>query len=454
MQKSRNIVLKGLAISFLVIFIACDRPHLENHPNILMILTDDQGWADVQYCGSPDMLTPNMNSLFVDGLKFTRFYANCPVCSPTRASLLTGQYPDRVGVPGVIRTSAESWGYLDTEAVTIAEVLRENGYRTGIIGKWHLGTKSPNLPNERGFDYFKGFLGDMMDDYWTHLRRGENLMRFNEKEISPNGHATDLFSTWAADFIRQASEDKKPFFLYLAYNAPHFPVQPPEEYVNRVVQRNPELSPQRAKLVAFIEHMDNGIGLVIEELKSMGLYDNTIIIFTSDNGGRLKDGANNGLFRDGKQSMYEGGLLVPASIVWKSKIQSGTETNLSVMTMDIMPTILDVLNIDNQEGIQGESFSSVLFGNDEGFNEDRSMYFVRREGNTKYRGQCIYAVQYQGWKIVYNTPFSEGELFNLKNDPYEKEDLKNEYPEKFDDLNVLLMEYIKEGGRVPWQPPK
>ena len=454
MIKRRNIIVGFLAIYCIVSLISCEHPPIENQPNILVILTDDQGWADVQHCGSNDMLTPGMNSLFADGLRFNRFYANCPVCSPTRASLLTGQYPDRVGVPGVIRTTADSWGYLDSTVVTIADLLKENGYRTGIIGKWHLGTESPNLPNECGFDYFKGFLGDMMDDYWTHLRGGENLMRLNEEEISPTGHATDLFSNWAADFIQQASQEKEPFFLYLAYNAPHFPIQPPEEYVNRVIQRNPDLPGNRTRLVAFIEHLDHGIELVIDALKSTGLYDNTLIIFTSDNGGRIKDGANNGLYRDGKQSMYEGGLLVPASVIWKNRIQPGTETDVSVLTMDIMPTILDVLNIEYEDDIQGRSFSGVLFNEETDVEEERPMYFVRREGNFKYRGQCIYALQFQGWKIVYNTPFSEGELFNLENDPFEKEDLKNEDPDKFDELNVLLMEYVKEGGRVPWQPPK
>lgn len=453
MRNIKNTVFISLSFVLLASIVSCDESHLDKSPNVLIILTDDQGWADVQHCGSADMLTPNMNSLFENGLKFNSFYANSSVCSPTRASLLTGQYPDRAGVPGVIRSSTNSWGYLNSEVVTIADVLKKNGYRTGIVGKWHLGTESPNLPNDRGFDYFKGFLGDMMDDYWTHLRFGQNLMRYNKKEISPIGHATDLFSNWAADFIKQSSKSKKPFFLYLAYNAPHYPIQPPKEYLDRVIKRNPEFSHKRAELVAFIEHLDHGIKQVIDELKKTGQYDNTIIIFTSDNGGRIKDGANNGLFRDGKQSMYEGGLLVPTSIVWKNKIIAGTETDASVMTMDIMPTILDVLDIENHEDIRGISFSSVLFGKDENFNENRPMYFVRREGNTKYRGHCIYALQHQGWKIVYNTPFSEGELFNLENDPYEKENLINEYPDKFNDLNVLLMKYIKEGGSVRWQPP-
>lgn len=236
-------------------------------PNVLVILTDDQGYYDVAACGATDLLTPNMDKLFADGMKFNYFYANSPVCSPTRASLLTGLYPDKAGVPGVIRTQIkDSWGYLNPEAITIADKFREGGYTTGIIGKWHLGLEKPNIPTMRGFGFFKGYLGDMMDNYWTHRRHGINYMRENEKEIDPVGHATDLFSQWAFEYINDQKSAEKPFFLYLAYNAPHFPVQPPEEWLEKVKKRSPELSERRAKLVAFIEHLDHGIGMVLGAL--------------------------------------------------------------------------------------------------------------------------------------------------------------------------------------------
>ncbi|MCD4710244.1 MAG: sulfatase-like hydrolase/transferase [Bacteroidales bacterium] len=168
--------------------------------NILCIMVDDLGYGDLSCQGARDMRTPHIDQLARQGMSFTQFYANSTVCSPSRASLLTGRYPDMVGVPGVIRQiKNNNWGYLSKEAVMVPELLKGCGYHTAIIGKWHLGFDTPNTPNDRGFDYFKGFLGDMMDDYRTHLRRGVNWMRFNHEEIEPAGYATDLFTEWPLD---------------------------------------------------------------------------------------------------------------------------------------------------------------------------------------------------------------------------------------------------------------
>jgi arylsulfatase A-like enzyme len=171
-----------------------------------MILLDDLGYGDLSCCGAPDLSTPNIDALAAQGMRFRSFYANSPVCSPTRASLLTGKYPEMVGVPGVIRTNKDdNWGYLSPRAILLPKLLRQVGYHTGLVGKWHLGLDSPNLPNARGFDHFHGFLGDMMEDYFTHRRWGRNYMRLNETEIDPKGHATDLFSNWAVDYIKSRS---------------------------------------------------------------------------------------------------------------------------------------------------------------------------------------------------------------------------------------------------------
>ena len=170
------------------------------HPNVVVILVDDLGYGDLSAYGATDLRSPHVDALISAGMRFDNFYANCPVCSPTRASLLTGRYPELVGVPGVIRTHPEnSWGFLDPRAVMLPEVLRQTGYDTAIIGKWHLGLASPSTPNERGFDHFHGYLGDMMDDYYKHRRHGINYMRLNEREIDPAGHATDLFTDWSID---------------------------------------------------------------------------------------------------------------------------------------------------------------------------------------------------------------------------------------------------------------
>ena len=183
----------------------------KSKPNILFILVDDLGWGDLSCQYAADLRTPNIDAIFETGVRCDNFYANSNVSSPSRAALMTGRFPAMVGVPGVIRTQPrQSWGYLSPSAVTMPQMLKRAGYQTALVGKWHLGLESPNLPNERGFDHFQGFLGDMMDDYNTHRREGHNYMFLNDREIDPEGHATDLFATWGAEYIaRQAAGETR-----------------------------------------------------------------------------------------------------------------------------------------------------------------------------------------------------------------------------------------------------
>jgi arylsulfatase A-like enzyme len=423
-------------------------------PNILLIFTDDQGYHDVSYYGTEDLQTPHIDQIAEAGMRFDNFYANCPVCSPTRAALLTGRYQDYVGVPGVIRTYADNnWGYLDPKATLLPEQLKMAGYHTALIGKWHLGLESPNTPVERGFDYFHGWLGDMMDDYWTHRRHGINYMRLNGQEIDPEGHATDLFTDWSVDYIKSQADDRRPFFLYLAYNAPHFPVQPPQEWLDKVKKREKGIDDTRAELVAFIEHMDDGIGKVIQALKASGQYDNTLIIFSSDNGGHLPSKANNGPLRDGKQSMYEGGLKVPTTMSWPGKIAAGSVSGQMNLSMDIYPTLLEVAGLQPKQPIEGRSFLPVLLGENAPA-EERTLYFTRREGGTRYGGQSIYAVRKGDWKLLQNSPYEPYELYNILRDPQEENNLMDEEEEKYQELNKLMMEHIQKGGQLPWQKPE
>jgi arylsulfatase A-like enzyme len=423
-------------------------------PNILLILTDDQGYHDVSYYGTKDLRTPHIDQLCKAGMRFDNFYANSSVCSPTRAALLSGRYQDHVGVPGVIRTHPQnSWGYLEPKTVLLPAMLKKAGYHTALIGKWHLGLESPNTPSEHGFDLFHGWLGDMMDDYWTHRRHDINYMRLNEKSIDPKGHATDLFSKWSVDYIKKQTRENQPFFLYLAYNAPHFPVQPPKEWLEKVKKREPHLQEKRAELVAFIEHLDDGIGQVITALKETGQYENTLIIFTSDNGGLLSDLANNGPTRDGKQSMYEGGLRVPTSIIWPGQIKPGTVSAQVNLSMDIFPTLMEVAAIKPNQPIESRSFLPTLLGQQQP-EVERPLYFTRREGGTTYGGQSIYALRLGEWKLLQNSPYQPMELYNLKEDPQEQNDVIAQQPEIYKKLNNLLMLHMQESGRTPWQKPE
>jgi len=418
-------------------------------PNILMILVDDLGYGDLSGYGAKDMQTPNIDKLIASGMRFDNFYANCPVCSPTRASLLTGRYPDLVGVPGVIRTHIKNnWGHLDPRAVILPELLKKVGYHTAIVGKWHLGLASPNKPNDRGFDHFHGYLGDMMDDYYNHRRHGYNYMRLEEKEIDPKGHATDLFTQWSIDYIRQRSKSKQPFFLYLAYNAPHTPIQPPQDWLAKVKKREKDITDRRAKLVALIEHTDDGIGKVLTALKQAGLSKNTFVIFTSDNGGQLGVGADNGPLRAGKQDMYEGGIRVPAGAAWPGKIKPGSKSDRVALTMDLFPTICDAAGAKIEHEIDGKTILPTLLGKPQP-PEDRCLFWVRREGG-HYGGRAYYAARYGDFKLVQNTPFEPLELYNLKEDPKEEKTLGRKH-KMYNTLFTALREHITKAGATPWQ---
>lgn len=444
------------AIRFLFLAIALGpaaaRPgHGASPPSFLLILTDDQGRGDYSAFGTRDLETPAMDRLFREGMTFENFYANSCVCSPTRAALLTGCYPDRVGVPGVIRShAANSWGVLSPQAILLPRLLGRAGYRTALVGKWHLGLTAPNRPNDRGFDFFHGFLGDMMDDYWTHRRHGTNYLRRNETVIDPPGHATDLFTDWACDWISAQAGSDHPFFLYLAYNAPHDPVQPPPDWLDRVQQRNPTLDPKRARLVALIEHLDAGIGRVLETLQKTGAANHTVVVFSSDNGGLLPAGANNGPWRSGKQHVYEGGLRVPCAVRWPEVIPAGSRTEQIALTMDFFPTLLDLAGVAAPTGIDGVSLVPVLRGAAPPPTQ-RECYFVRREGGPAYGGKTIEALRRGDWKLVQDSPFAPRELFNVRTDPRETTDLAGREQRLANELSARLRFHIQQGGAVPWQ---
>ena len=423
-------------------------------PNILVILADDLGRGDYGAAGGPGLETPHLDRLAREGLTFQNWFANSPVCSPTRAALLTGCYPDRVGVPGVIReeTPADSWGYLQPGVPTLPQALAAGGYHSALIGKWHLGTRSPNTPNARGFDFFHGFLGDMMDDYWSHLRNGLNLMRQDQEVIAPEGHATDLFTAWACQYLEDRARAGGPFFLYLAYNAPLSPVQPPPAWLAQVQQRHPELSPARAQLVALIEHLDHGVGQVLETLERCRLAENTLVVFTSDNGGQRNLAAHNGPWRGGKGELYEGGLRVPALARWPGKIAPHTSTDRLTLTLDLFPTACAAAAVPVPAGIDGQSFLPALLGQEE-IGAPRDLYFVRREGGADFGGKTIEALRRGDWKLLQNTAFGPIELYNLKRDPGETTNLAAEEPEIRRQLQQALSEHLQRGGQVPWQPP-
>ena len=420
-------------------------------PNIVLIVADDLGYGDLSAYGADDLHSLALDSLAADGVRFTQFYANSPVCSPTRASLLSGRYPPLVGVPGVIRThAADNWGNLAEDANLLPEMLRSHGYHTAMVGKWHLGLEAPDRPIDRGFEHFEGFLGDMMDDYYHHRRHGLNYMRRGEKTIHPEGHTTDLFSNWAVRYIESRTSSSAPFFLYLSYNAPHTPIQPPDEWVDHVLRRETGIDTARARFVALIEHMDEGIGQVLQSLHENGFDENTLVMFVSDNGGQLNVGANNGPLREGKGTVYEGGIRVPAIASFPEHTSAGSENNTVLTTMDIYPTILEAAGIRIPHKIDGLSFFDLFRGGSPP-DRDRNIFFSRREGGVRFGGKTIEAVRRGPWKLLHNSPYAPLELYNLERDPHETTDLSATETEIFRQLAAALRQYIQDSGRIPWQ---
>ena len=445
--------MKFILVALLALLTLARTSSIAAPPNFLIILTDDHGYGDVSAYRASDVRTPNIDRLGARGMLFTTMRANATVCSPSRATLLTGRYADRVGVPGVIRTQPDdSWGYFDPKIPTLADELKKAGYHTALGGKWHLGLESPNRPNERGFDFFHGFLGDMMDSYTTHRRDGTNYMRRNAEVIEPKGHATDLFSDWAAAYLRERAKAKdQPFFLYLAYNAPHFPIEPPAGWLARVKARAPQLNESRAKNVALVEHLDDGIGRVLAALKENGLEENTVVVFSADNGGSLPHAQNNDPWRGGKQDHYDGGLRVPFMVRWPAQIKPGSRSDYAGLNFDLFPTFLELAGAKLAADLDAISLVPVLKGDT--ITTPRDLYFVRREGGSIYGGNSYEAIIRGDWKLLQNDPFSPLELYNLKRDPQEKTNLATTNKKVLNELATALRQHIQRGGATPWQKP-
>lgn len=439
--------MKILCAFFLSLLLLVSSQAETTRPNVLIIMADDLGYGDLSSYGAKDVKTPHLDKLISESLRFDRFYANSCVCSPTRAALISGRYPELVGVPGVIRHyPGGNWGYLDPNSTMLTSVFQKNGYHTALIGKWHLGLTEENFPNQRGFDEFHGWLGDMMDDYWKHTRAGQNYMRLNQEIIQPQGHATDLFTEWSIASMERSSKSNKPWFQFLAYNAPHDPIQPPREWLEKVKQREQGISEKRASIVALIEHMDDGIGRVLAALEKSGQAKNTIVVFTSDNGGDLRFAANNGSLRAGKGTFYEGGIRVPTSIRWPGKIQPA-KTDFRALTMDLMPTLADLCEVPVDLKIEGRSFEPLLLkGQQPAF--DRPEFFMWLQKTTKQ------AMQEGDWKIVREDIKSPVELYDLKNDPLEANNLAAKEPERLKKMTEALDAHLAAAQLVPWQEPK
>ncbi len=416
-------------------------------PNILIILSDDQGWGDVGFNGCTDIPTPNLDALASDGVVMTQGYASHPYCSPSRAGLLTGRYQQMFGHENNIpyeNTSADDG--LPVGEVLISETMQKAGYHTCAIGKWHLGDSAQFWPTNQGFDDWFGFVGGGLS-YWgdTGRKGPEHGVRRNGKVIPQNelSYLTDDFSDEAVRYIDQYSMDDKPFFIYLAYNAPHSPLHATNEYLE--VMKHQE-DGRRAVYGAMVYAMDKGIGTVIDKLKETGEYDNTLIFFYSDNGGAL-NGASSQPYRGHKGMLFEGGIRVPFLVSWPSQLSKGLKYEKPISALDIYPTILEASGAvySGYQTLDGVDLIPFLKGEDNAIPHE-DLYWRYSDGAGR-------AVRQGDFKLIWSGYKQEYLLFNLASDPYEHLNLAQKMPEKVAELTSLFNKWNQRTVPAKWYDP-
>jgi arylsulfatase A-like enzyme len=387
-------------------------------PNIVLILADDLGYADLGCYGSRDIKTPSIDALSRGGVRLTDCYAAAPVCTPTRAALITGRYPQKAGFEWVIRYTEKDRG-LPAEQTCLAKSLAGGGYATALVGKWHLGYKPEYHPFAHGFGSFFGFLAADLDFYSHKDALGDPGLYDGRELVQRPGYLTDLFTERAVAFIRDSA--RRPFFLEVAYNAPHWPFQRPgrpDDIRNRDTYGREHGT--RADYVAMVERLDAGVGQIVAALTEVRCRDNTLVIFTSDNGGeRLSD---NGPFFHGKYSLWEGGLRVPCVARWPGVIPAGTTSHQPAITMDLTASILAAAGVQPPHPLDGEDVLPVLTRRQPV--RERTLCWRLPRPDAKY-GQK--AVRGGNWKLVYDREMEL--LFDLAADPGERKNQALANPE-------------------------
>ena len=403
-----------------------------NKPNLIVIMTDDMGYADVGYNGCKDIPTPNIDSIAYNGAHIVNGYVSFPVCGPSRAGFITGRYQDRFGfTTNPTIDPANNIAGLSLDEKTIAEVLRTKGYKSAIVGKWHLGTHPNFHPLNRGFDYFYGFLSgghnyfmnqltienlENVKSKWawyrTKLKENHKTLEFEDYKTD---YLTDELSEAALRFIDKQAKSDQAFFLFLAYNAPHTPMHATEKYLSRF----PEIQDTKRKTyAAMVSAVDDGVGNVLRVLKDNGIEENTLIVFLSDNGGAHNNASSNAPLSGLKGDVYEGGLRVPFAIQWKGLIPANTKYEESVSSLDIMASMVDILDIKTnpKKPLDGVNIIPYLTGQKQGAPHDY-LFWRKWEQNAM-------AVIHGEHKLLKSNKRSESEFYNLKLDVSESKNTK------------------------------
>ncbi|MBT3376245.1 MAG: sulfatase-like hydrolase/transferase [Lentisphaerae bacterium] len=420
-------------------------------PNFIVFLTDDQGYGDLSCMGATDFRTPHLDRMAREGARFTDWYSNSPVCSPARAALLTGRFPGNAGVRSILAGHRTATG-LPGHVPTIATALKGLGYRTYMSGKWHLGLADESRPQNHGFDHWYGFMAGCIDYYshifyWGMNRRGPGMnpthdLWEDDREVWQDGtYFTEAIASKAIDYIREAAGREEPFFLYVPFNAPHYPMHAPEKYKGRF----PDLPWDRQIMAAMISAVDDGVGEIMAEVERLGLGDSTCAFFTADNGPSRESrnwldgnqdpyyGGTTGKLKGHKFSLYEGGIRVPGIMHWPGTIPGGQVLSEPCASMDVFPTILSAAGGD-ASGYELNGTSLLPYVADGTPPAERDIYWEMNKQTAVRRGP---------WKLVLNGQLVEGapaedavHLANLQDDMGEVTNLASGHPELVDELTA------------------
>ena len=405
----------------------------QEHPNVVLIMTDDQGWGDVRSHGNPEIDTPVMDQLAQEGVRFERFFVS-PVCAPTRASLLTGRYFLRTGTNGVTR------GYetMRSEEVTLAEAFRQAGYATGMFGKWHNGAHYPHDPNGQGFDEFLGFAAGHWNNYFdTHLIH-------NGRRVETEGYVADVLTDAAMAFIEQHKDNL--FFVYLPYNTPHSPFQVHDRYFDKYKQRG--FDDKNATVYGMVENIDDNLGRLFDHIDALGLEDDTIVLFLTDNGPNGRD-RYNGDMRGAKGSVHEGGVRVPLFMRWPGHLDAGRVVRQITAHIDLFPTLIDLTGVPMPETLplDGVSLAPLLKGEERDWPERTHFTHWRRGAGSRIDPGAVRTTR---WRAVVT---EEGwQLYDMLNDPGQHTDVAATYSAVTKQLAALYGDWFADVTKDGFDP--
>jgi arylsulfatase len=427
-----------IVISFLCVSNINSQRLKGTRPNIILVMTDDQG-SNLSYMGHPYVKTPHIDAFAKKALRFTEFHVS-PTCAPTRAAIMSGRHEFKNGVTHTVNERE----LMALSTTTIAEILNKSGYKTGVFGKWHLGDIEEYLPGNRGFteslthgaggigQLYPGSCADFPPNRESKKRYFDTVLLHNKTIVKTEGYCTDVFFDASLAWMKEQLDQQKPFFTYLSTNTPHSPLVAPESYVANLHKRFPDLSKDILGRFGMIENIDDNFGKLISFLEKWGALENTLIIFTTDNGAQIRDGKsktpwNNG-YKSGKTSPGEGGTHVPCFWYWKGKLQENKNIKALTAHIDLYPTFCDLAGIEITDDIQEIEGRTLLplFENTEKMWDDDRMLFInsgRWDKGKKPQRDARWAVRSQKWRLVGN------KLYNIVNDPKESTNVAEQYPD-------------------------